>query len=533
MQTIQLPAVDVTILNTNIVTKNTPQKILFVGQKTSGLPGQGGTNGTAVSGVLTESIQNGGAEDDLFGSNSMIAALIRANKVRNQQVQVDAIALDDDAGANQAVGNISITGLAVEAATLTVITGSERNHKVTVSVPENGTASDFANEMVSAINLASIKTRPVIASTVLDSGIVDLTAIHGGEYGNSIPLEVRGTVTGTTAITVNAMTGGTGDPVLTSVLDPVKERRYQAIVWGYPTDIGITTITGFLDPRFNATGEILNGVAFTARTGTTGELATLGATVNSQSLLIIGDQKIGNSRYQGGAIVEIPLVIAAQTAGFRGLRLDTSGFNISDIVTATSGALDAFGGSALASKPYFNTPYPDLAPIQTGRGFTRLQIETLTKVDGISVIGNNPANTGVVSGQLVTTYKTDAQGNPDVTFTFLNFVDTATEVREFFQQNLVKRFAQSRLTLGDVVAGHDQANEKIIRSFFKRLYQTLSGPGFVLLQSGVVAAKFFKDNLTVTLDLVTGKATITMIVPIVTQLRIINVTMQVAFSTSS
>lgn len=516
MQNINLPATTIAIVNANVAVENTPQKILFVAQKTS--------VGTATAGDLIEFIQNGGAEDSLFGRDGMLATLIRANKVRNQEVQVDAIALDDAAG-TAATGTYTVTGTATEDGTLTIIVASERNHKFTVAVTDTDTATAIASAIVSAIN-ADLNVPVTAASAV---GVVTLTAVNAGTYGNSIPMEVRGTVGGITVAVVGMASGAT-DPTLTGVFDVIGERRYQAIVWGYPSDT--VEVRALLDPRFNSSGIIQDGVAYTALFDTFANLTTLGDALNSQSLHIIGDQKETTSLYAGGAVVEIPMVKAAQTAGFISLRLDTSGFNIADIVIATDGLLDAFGGPHLASKPIFNTPYEDLAPIQTGRGFDKTEIEALRE-SGISIIGNNTTNNGVIAGEMVTTYKNDSAGNPDPTFTFLSFVHTASQSREFFQANLTKRFGQTRLTLGDVVSDHSMANEQTIKSFLKRLFQDLSSTGFVLLQAGSVALKFFEDNLVVSLDSATGKVTVQMVVPIVTQLRIINVTMQVAFSTSS
>jgi len=55
----------------------------------------------------------------------------------------------------------------------------------------------------------------------------------------------------------------------------------------------------------------------------------------------------------------------------------------------------------------------------------------------------------------------------------------------------------------------------------------------VLVQAGEAAFKFFKDNITVTLDLANGKATINMSVPIITQLREIIASMKINFSATS
>ncbi len=515
--TIRQPKVTANLVNASATVGNTEQRILIVGQKTSA--------GSAAAGALVEAIANGGAEDALFGRDGMVATFIRANKVRNQQVQIDAISLDDDGSGVDATGTMAWSGTSTEAGTYEVIAGSERNHKFSIAVASGDTATVVGAAVEAAVN-ADLDV-PVTA--VNATGTVTMTAINAGTYGNSIPLEIRGTVAGLTT-TVTGMASGATDPTLTGIFDVIGDKRYQAIVWPYPNDTA--ELRTLLDARFNADGKVLDGVGFTALADTFSNLKTLGAALNSESLVIIGDQKETETNYSGPSIVEIPMVVASQFAGFRGLRLDTDGFSIADLVITANGPLDSFGSPALASKPYFNTPFAELVPMQTGRGFDDTEIEDL-KDNGLSVIGNNIANNTVISGEFVTTYKTDVAGNPDVTFTFLNFVDTASQVREFFSNNQRSRFAQSRLTEGDVIKGRDMANEQVIRSFLKRLYQDLSGPDFVLLESGEDALNFFNDNLVIILDKANGKVTEQLTVSLVTQIREIAATIKIAFSTTS
>lgn len=136
-------------------------------------------------------------------------------------------------------------------------------------------------------------------------------------------------------------------------------------------------------------------------------------------------------------------------------------------------------------------------------------------------------------GDLVTSYKTDNAGNPDITFGYLNNVDVSSNVREYFFNNLKKEYAQCRLTEGDLLPNRAMANAKSIGAFLDKLYDELSGPDYLLVQRGEAARKFFKDNRSITLTMSEGKVTITMKVPIVTQLREIIATMQIAFSTNS
>lgn len=514
MTTIMQPKVTVNIVPSSEEAQNTGQKILFVGQMLAA--------GTATAGALVENVANGGAEDALFGVKSMLATLIRANKIRNQQVQVDVIPLDDDGGATAAAGALVWTGTATEAGVYTVVFGSEKNLKVEIAVASTDTAEVVGDAVTAAIIATGIS--PV--APVNTAGSVAVTAENGGTYGNSIPLEIRGEVAGLTT-SVTAMASGATDPTLTSVFDVIGNKRYQAIVWAYPDST--TEVRALLDPRFNADGQVLDGVAFTAKNDTVGNLSSLATPLNSQSLVIIGGRIETETSYKGGDVVEIPMVKAAQFAGYRGLRLDVDGFSIADLVITANGPLDSFGGPALASKPYFNTPFADLFPVKAGRGFDDSEIETL-KDAGVSVVGNNIAANGIISGEMVTTYKTDIAGNPDVTFTFLNYVDTATGAREYRFTNYRKRFAQSRLTEGDILKGRDMANANVIRSFSKRLYQDLSGVGFVLVEAGEDALNFFDDNLIISIDKAKGLATVQQTDIIVTQMREIRVTSKIAFS---
>ena len=516
MTVIMQPKVNVSIVPSSEEAANTAQKILIVGQKVAA--------GSATAGALVENIANGGAEDALFGAASMLATLVRENKRRNQQVQVDAIPLDDNGSGVAATGTFAVSGTATEAGTLTVIAGSERNHKYSIAVASGDTATVVGAAIAAAITADT--NAPVTAANV--TGTVTCTATNDGTYGNYIPLEIRGEVAGITT-TVTGMASGATDPTLTGIFDVIADKRYQAIVWPYPSDT--VEVRNLLDARFNADGRVLDGVAFTAINDTLGNLSSLATALNSESLVIIGGKQESETNYKGGDIVEIPMVKAAAFAGFRGLRLDSDGFNVSDLVITANGPLDSFGGPALASKPYFNTPFDRLFPIKTGRGFDDSEIETLHD-DGVSVLGNNIAANGVITGEIVTTYKTDTAGNADVTFKYLNYVDTASQSREYFYNNYRKRFAQSRLTEGDILKGRDMANANVIRSYSKRLYQDLSGVDFVLLEAGETALNFFDTNLIIAIDKALGKATVQMTVPIVTQIREIAATLKIAFSTN-
>lgn len=515
MTLVNQPDVTVNILAANTLVANTGQKVLFIGQKTAA--------GSAVDGALNINIANDNSWDTLFGIDSMMAKMIRDARKLNADVRFDAIALDDNGAAVDAEGTITIVGDAAEDGTLYIIVGSKNNHRFTIPITSGDVIADIATAIAAAIT-ADTKC-PCDASATL--GVVTITAVNGGTVGNTIGIKVEGTVAGS-VLTVVGMASGATDPVLTTVFDVIGEQRYQTIVWPYDQDLD--TVKDFLDARFNTTNDVQDGMAIVSISDTVSNLNTTLTALNSQSLAINADEEVSSSVYAGPALLEIGYSKSAQFAAIRSLRLEPE-TDISQFVITRNGARDSFGGPALASKPYFNTPFPYFPQVDIGDGFARAESETLHDNGGF-VIGNNVAGNASIAGEVVTTYKTDSAGNPDVSFKYMNYVDTISNVREYYFNNLKARFAQSRLTEGALIRGRDMANQELIESFCTQLYSELSGDEFVLTQAGEEALKFFNSKIVVTLDLSTGTVTINMEVPIVTQLRTILATVQIAFSTN-
>ena len=517
------PAVSITIASADAAVENTPQRVLAVGQQTAAA--------IATTGALTTNISSSGApEDALFGPDSQLAAIIRAFKKVNKIVRLDAIGIDDDGSGVPRVVDFTLAGPATAAGDVTVVAGSEKNHKFVVAVADADSETDIADNITRAVN-ADLDV-PFTASNV--AGKVTLTAVNDGTVANDLGVEVITNAAGVTlTVQIAESTPGSVDPTLTGILD-VATLRYQSIIWPYAAT---TVPAAYLLARENPTNAILDGVAFTTLVDSLANL-TDGSTktldlLNDKNLVHFCDKQESETTglikgYLGPAQNEASYVKSAIFAAIRSLRL-TDDASIASIVT-TGASRDQFGGPALASLPYFNSPLTDLPLIKPGRGWTALEIEQLFDAGG-AVMGVNVAGNAAITGEVPTTYKNDPAGNPDVTFQLLNFVDTGRGIREYRFNNLKARFAQSRLTEGAVSAGRDMANAVVIRAFVEKLYQDLAGPDFVLVQDGDVAAAFYKDNLTIVLDLAAGKVTITDLTPIVTQLRQIIMTEKITFST--
>jgi phage tail sheath gpL-like len=215
-----------------------------------------------------------------------------------------------------------------------------------------------------------------------------------------------------------------------------------------------------------------------------------------------------------GAIFIPPLVFSASAAALD-LRL-TEGSNTSSIVTNGK----SLGGPDFGSIPYHNTPFTDFPIIETGDDFTDAEATELTN-SGSWLFRNNPANTVVISQEAVTTYKTNALGDPDLTFKYQNYMDTLSISRDYIFSNWKADFSQHKLTDGDVIAGQPMVNRDIFIARTMAYYSALSGQDYALLRSGSENEAAFKSAMTDSLQitLVNGTITVEMLAPIVTQLR--------------
>ena len=155
-------------------------------------------------------------------------------------------------------------------------------------------------------------------------------------------------------------------------------------------------------------------------------------------------------------------------------------------------------------------------------------------------MGNNLASNKVICGQVVTTYKTNTAGQVDLTYKFLNSVDTSTAAREFIFNSIKVDYAQKRLTLGSATPGTFSIGE--VKADFSKYYLTLTTQEFSLLQGGIIEAginegktilSIFKENLKVSFNINTGEITAESILPIVGQVRSIFAPLSIVFDVNA
>lgn len=492
-----LPNITLNIAGAASVSALSAHRTLLVGQMLAG---------TATAGDLVSNMPSNGEEDAYFGITSHMAGMVRAYKALNEYSVVDVLPIADASG-TAGTGVITLTGTAATAAgSLTLSFGSEKDYSVTLAVAIDDTPTNLGDAATTAFGL--LTNAPFVVSNI--AGAITATCEHDGTLCNEWGVSLTGSAVGITTATT-AWTGGATDPTLTSILDAIGDTRYNTIVW--PSGWDLAVVETLLDARFNVANDVRDGVVIQVKTDTLSSLETY-ADQNSQSVVIVGQKKVVGTLYKGPQNLEMQDVTAAQIAAIRSLRM-TPDAPLTQFLT-TVAANDQFGGEALASLPYFNTVMPNMPIGLAAHEFTSVEYAEMPD-NGLTAVGNNKAASGVIFGEFVTTYLTDGAGNPDTDFKYLNTVDTLSVIREFYFNNLKSRFAQSRLTDGDILVGRDMVNEATIRAFCVELYIILSGNA--LTQAGQTALKDYKDNLSVVVDVAAGTATINQAPLLVSQLR--------------
>ena len=512
------PKVTLSLLPAPVVTAVAGRRDLIVGQL--------GASATATSGALNQNVQalTTAQIRTLFGANvDLTYRILEFLDGNDANSQLDVIGLDAHGSGTTAAGNVAFTGTATADGSYEVTVCDSRLFTVTVAVTSGDTATVVGAALEAA--LTALTNEPFTASNT--TGTVTITSVDKGTIANLWGIRITGTVPGLTT-SVTAFTGGTNNPSTTTLLDPIDGLRYTGIGWPAAWSADLATVTAELDTRFNSSNAIMDGVCFTAKTDTyANDLSAIGSET-SQSLVMMGNKIESTTNSKGPSILTPADWVASFFQGLRAKRL-TSGAAIGSDIVTTSGALDAVGGPELASLPYFNTDLVNAPVTLPSNLFSPTEQEAL-ETAGFTTFGVNPAGNAIIMGPVVTAWTTDAAGNPNTSFHYLNFVDTGSVCRETFFNQLKAAYSQSRLTEGDLIPGRSMANAESIKAFLLKVYRSLSQQA--LTQAGSTAEGYFARNTTVSLDLASRTVTITSKLPIVTQLGEINYPLQLAFTTS-
>ena len=491
-----------------------------------------------VSAELVLSIQPG-QENTLFGKSSPLAVAISEFRKTNKISTIHAIGIaDSELSGTPAAAKytMTVTGTAGASGTMRMYIGAQDKY-TDVSIASGDTNATIAQALEAAIddwNTVTGTTNLVTASVA--TNVVTMTAKCKGAWGNDLPIQL--VTTGVTGVTVELERTVDGVGAVNADVLPVSNLTTDLA--GVRTDLvvgdydDLTSYAEWMDERFNSANRILDGRVFVGSVGSASGLSGIYADYNNKSLVVFGDNPVSYVKSTGSklasAVFALPVARASVFAAARALRFEV-GASVANYLTNPS-PKDSFGGPHTASLPYFNTKMT-LAVVKPREGYTNSDVEML-KASGVSVMGNNNANNSLVCGEVVTTYKTNLQGNEDASFKYLEYVDTATVSREFIFNGIKANYSQVRLTYGSGVAGYGFANASTFRSAVKGFYLELGGMALLQVgddeQSGVSIVGVFEQNLQVSVAADTGTVVISGILPLVTQVRSVIVPLTIQFN---
>jgi phage tail sheath gpL-like len=373
-----------------------PYKILLLAQKTAG--------GTATANVM-ERITNVETAITRLGAGSIGAMMAAASLAANQFTETWIMPISDNGAGVAATGSVAFSGTVTAAGTLELyIAGINVEVAITSGMATTAIATAVAAAITANANL------PV--SGVASTSTVNLTAKNKGEVGNYIDIRLNyygeTPVPGLTA-TITAMASGAGNPDITSALAAIGEEWFQIIASPYVDSSNLTKLETELATRFSPLVEI-EGHAFVGATGSQSTLGTLGDSRNSPHLTII----------QASYEPTPPWCKAAETAA----------------ITAYYAAIDP-------ARPLQTLPYSYCLPPAKSARFDQNERNLLLN-DGIATTYVDAG--GVMrTERLVTTYKTNALGAPDVSYLDTETLLTLLLIRHDWKDYIRNKYPRHKL----------------------------------------------------------------------------------------
>lgn len=233
------------------------------------------------------------------GDGSMLHQMVDAYRKIDPVLDIYMLPYSDNAAGVQATGTINVTAAPTEAGTLALYVSGKL---VSVAITAGMTVAAVATAIAAAITAAGA-TIPFTSAAV--AGVVTNTARHKGTCGNNIDVRLglydETKPTGL-ALTINAMTGGTGDPDPGDLIAILGQRWYRYIALGI-NDAATLAAWGAESKRRFKPPVQAGFRAFTTHRGDYAAAAAFGETKNYEH---IADLSLGinpTSTWEGAAIL--------------------------------------------------------------------------------------------------------------------------------------------------------------------------------------------------------------------------------------
>jgi phage tail sheath gpL-like len=374
------------------------QKILLVGQS---LP-----TGT-VAALTPKRITQVGEGAAFFGRGSIVAAMVARAIAANSSTELWAIGVADNGAGTAATWTITITGPSTGAGTLAYLINGT---KVPVAVASGDTATIVATAIAAAINAAA--DLPVTATSA--AGVVTVTFRHKGTAGNDLDIRLNyyeGEVTpGGLVSVVAAGAAGATNPDLATVFAAIGDAQYQAIALGFNDAANLTVADTELLSRWGP-GRQIDGRAFAGMSGSFSTCSSFGATRNGIFTTIVGAYKMPSPPWEVAAGV-------AATASFN-LQIDPA-------------------------RPLTDLVVTGLLPPKAGDRFIDSERNLLLQ-NAISTFRVTAAGEVAIE-RLISTYRVNPLGFPDVSWLDVTTTATLSYYRFSWRARMAQKFPRVKLT---------------------------------------------------------------------------------------
>lgn len=382
------------------------------------LMGQRKTAGTVAAHVLTP-LTNADQAKTYFGVGSILAQMAEAWFANNKTTRVDAIALDDAGAGVQATSTMVVSGPATAAGTIYLYIGGRR---ILTSVANSDAASAIATAIAAAVNADT--NLPVTAAVETAVNVV-LTANHKGVLGNKIDLRLNyndgEALPAGVGVTTPVFASGVTNPTLTTAIAALGDIWYHVIAFPWTDATSLTAIEAELSRRFGPMVQA-DGVAISSDIDTVANLQTLGNGRNSQHLSIAGMKLKPSTPWEFAARV-------AANVALYGAIDPARPFQTLELV----GALPPADSARLTNTENNTLLYSGISPCAADSG------------DKVRIL------------RMITTYKTNSQGQSDTSYLSLTTMLTLMYLRWDFRTFIQNRYPRHKLASDGTRVGAGQA----------------------------------------------------------------------------
>ncbi|WP_334471485.1 phage tail sheath subtilisin-like domain-containing protein [Arsenophonus sp. PmNCSU2021_1] len=409
---VRLPLTHIEIDNSQAVTGNptTLTQVLMLGQaaiKDGKVDGSGAVD-TPVR------ITRADHAATLWGQGSMLAAMVREFLTDNPDAVLTVMAQGNGAGKADA-GSLTLSGTAQQAGVLNVYLGGVRV-RVTVEKGQQGKA--VGDALALAINalpslpVTAVSAAPGGENVTADQTVVTLTARFISDYSaQDIRLNYYdGEITPPgLAVTLAAPAARATNPDLANSIAALGDTQYHHIVMPWLDAANLKLLSEALRDRWGPT-KMSDGIAWAAHTGSLGEITQFGKTRNDFLLTCSGIQRAPEPAYLWAATL--------CAIGAKHLSLDPA-------------------------RPLQSLRLPRrLVPALSDR--LRPNERNQLLYDGIATVTVG-ADDGVQIERQITTYRTNAYGDPDPSYLDVNTVATLSYLRYSTRVRITQRFPRHKL----------------------------------------------------------------------------------------